>query len=361
MGRLLKFDDFANGKKPNAPISNESVNSNFVPKHKEQPIMQNRQTVEDSMNALVWKGVLESSYFTQVEKLGIYHMMKRAGVNNQSMNESILTRMREILPKLKEDGTEVKEEIIDKLEKVMKSAGAFSKYLADLILKAWDRALGFYKTKLDPAKADVFARIKLLRRSGKDFNDISTELANVKEIVMFWLKQFPSTVSKSLLQNYSKAIMKESLEVSADIHTSLMKFSPNRLNEQNDALWSFMDEITDQLRGQEPFKTISSVRSFDGVDSDKFADAFVKYTANAGGPAVKTFNMLPFIMDEVVKHKNSSLPGDMQDQIIKSEGVLKFLPMNKEILIIIEALAMTVVSMETMLKMKEDNESVYKK
>jgi len=358
MSRLFKFDEFASKKSENL-IPDLSTNISI---HKQEPIMHNISKIEESMNVLVWRGVMMSEYFSHEEKTGIYYAMKRANVSNQSMNESVLTRMREILPKLKEDGTEVKEEVIDKLEKIMKSSGAFSKYLADLIIKAWDRALSFYKTKLDGAKTDVFARVKLMRREGHDINDdIKSEVISLKDIVMFWLKQFPGMVAKSIIQNYSKAIMKESLEVSADIHSSLMKFKPSSLNEDNDALWSFMDEITDQLKDVEPFKTISSVRSFDGVEPEKFSEAFVKYTEDAGGPKIKKFVLLPYVMEEVTKYRNGSMSKNTTDQILKSEGVLKFLPMNKEILTIVEALAISVISMEAMMKMKELGESVYKK
>lgn len=358
MSRLLKFDDFNNDRKKPEEVPPVTV----------QPVRtvhENNQTMnklEDKMKELVWKGVMESSYFSEADKKGIYSAMKAAGIDNKALNESILTRMREVLPKLKEDGVEVKEETIDKLEKVMKSASAFSKYLADLVLRAWDRALGFYKTKLDPAKTDALARVKQLRKEGTDLNDnIAAELAALKEVSMFWLKVFPGLVSKAMLQNYSKAIMKESLEVSADIHTSLMKFSPTKLNEDNQALWAFMDDITDQLKDAEPFKSISAVRSFDGSTPEKFAEAYIKYTADAGGPSAKKYTMLPIVMEEVVKHRNNTIPGDMKDQILKSEGVLKFLPMNKEILTLIEALAMTVVCTEIMMKIKDDSSSVYKK
>ena len=360
MSRLLKFDDFERDKKPaeRQPAPNPLPPVRTV---QENSTMQNK-AVEDKMREIVWKGVMESSYFTSDEKTGIFRAMKAAGIDNKALNESILTRMRETLPKLKEEGVEVKEEVIDKLEKVMKSSSAFSKYLADLVLKAWDRVLGFYKTKLDPSKADALARLKQLRKEGTDLNNnINVELGGLKDLSMFWLKIFPGMVAKAMLQNYAKAIMKESLEVSADIHSSIMKFSPNKLNEDNAALWAFMDDITDQLKEVPPFKTLGAVRSFDGVSPDKFADAFVKFTADNGGPSGKKYEMLPVVMEEVVKHRNGSLPGDMKDQILKSEGVLKFLPMNKEILTIIEALAITVVSMEVMMKIKDDTGSVYKK
>lgn len=360
MSKLLKFDDFHKDRKP----EQQTPASNPAPL---RTVQENHQTmqhkgIEDKMREIVWKGVMESSYFSEADKAGLYQAMKAAGLSNKALNESILARMRETLPKLKDEGVEVKEETIDKLEKVMKSASAFSKYLADLVLKAWDRALGFYKSKLDTAKPDVLARIKQLRKDGTDLNNnIAAELTGLKDVSMFWLKVFPGLVAKALLQNYSKAIMKESLEVSADIHASIMKFSPTKLNEENDALWAFMDEITDQLKNVEPFKVMTAVRSFDGVAPEKYADAYLKYTADAGGPSPKKFEMLPIVMEEIVKHRNSTIPADMKDQILKSEGVLKFLPMNKEILTIIEALAITVVSTEIMMKMKDDNASVYKK
>lgn len=364
MSRLLKFDDFESGRKPKDNKPDVSVTQKLTHSNQaeERTNMQQRQSIEESMNALVWRGIMESTYFTKDDKVGIYRAMKSAGIDKQALNESILTRMRATLPKLKEVGTEVKEETIEKLEKVMKSAGAFSKYLADLVLKAWDRALGFYKTKLDPAKTDIFTRVKQLRGEGTDLNNnINAELAALKEVTLFWLKQFPGLVAKAMLQNYSKAIIKESLEVSADIHKLLMSFSPTKMNEGSSELWAFMDEITDMLKDAEPFKSIAAVRSFDGATPENFANAFIKYTSDAGGPSVKKYVMLPYAMEEVVKFRNGSLPKGMKDQILASEGVLKFLPMNKEILSIIEALAMTIVAMEAMMKIKDDTSSVYKK
>lgn len=356
MSKLLKFEDFDSNRpeKPVAAVPDITPKVNSV--RVAAPV-----SLEESAKVLVWKGVMESTFFTEAEKTSIFHAMKKAGLSNKLLNENVLSKMREALPSLRADGKSVSEETIDKLEKVMKSAGAFSKYMSDLSMRAWDRILEFYKKKLDGSKNDVFIRMKSMRKDGHDVTgNLPKELANLKEVSMFWLKEFPALLSKAILQSYSKEIMKECIEVSADMHVSLMSFTPN-INEDDSKLWSFMGQISDHLKNTEPFDKIAQAAKLKGTSPEKFAGEFIKYTESAGGPDAFDYKMFPVVMEEVCKYRNSSLPKDIREQILKSEGVLRFLPMSDEMIVIIEAVAMTVVSMEAMLKLRDASESVYKK
>lgn len=334
MGKLLKFDEFGGQerKATPAPVKN-------IVKEETARVIET-QVVE----SVIWPGLFESTYFTQPQKNTLKLVFKQLNVDGKQLNESMLSAMRLELPKLRQEGNQVDEEALDKLEDVMRSASSFSKYLADLLMKAWDRLLGFYNKRFESVRPEINKAMAAARKSGHDpiKGDMGKELGNLKTLVLYWLKEFPKMMSASITGIYAKEILKESLEHSSDVILALKNFKPTLNEGEHEGVWSFMNKVSERLSAVKPFNLIDDLELASKEEPQKLIDGFSRVTKDLGGPGPFDFKFIVPMVAIVKDHKGMSDP----DKILKAEGVLRFLPMSHGLIATCEMLSMLIAVME---------------
>lgn len=184
MAKLYSFEEF---------LIKESVRF-------EETATKLQRDVESTLHKKIWEGIDRSTYFTVDEKDSLRIIMEEAGIDGTELNESILGKMRNAVKSLVDKGAKIKEETVEKLASIMKSASDFSKYLKDLLFKAWDKLLGYFQKKYAPMKDYILKAVDKEEVKAKVLEkNIAQEIKELKETLAFWLKSFRAKFGLSLI------------------------------------------------------------------------------------------------------------------------------------------------------------------
>ena len=317
------------------------------------------EEVQSVMHKKIWEGISTSTYFSTDEKQSLYLVINEAGVDGTVLNESILGVMRKAVGKLADKGVKIKEEALDKLETIMKSASAFAKYLKDLFIKAWDKLLGYFQKKyagledvMKKAAEKTEFKEKLLKKG------LALEVKNLKETMSFWLKTFRNKISDAITNIYPKEVLKECLDFNGDLIMELSTFDLNSipLTEADDAAadtadapeggeakkagpWSFLNKIKHKLEHIPPFVWLEKIAEIGAKGAELFLNKFSEITKKAGGPGAYEFVGLATMMGLAFEYKIKHLGVDHIKDILQSEALLRLLPMAKEVIEVVEWIA----------------------
>jgi len=249
----------------------------------------------------------------------------------------------------------------------MKSASAFAKYLKDLLLKAWDKLIGYFQKKYAKAADEIKKGMregklkeKLLKKG------LADEVKNLKDTVKFWLTEFPKKLSGAITGIYSKEILKECLDYNGDLVLELSKFDPNAMPlfeadeevkdeekkdkegepkeekpEEGDETgpWAFLNKIKRKVEKVPPFSWLEKVAELAATGAEKVLDMFSEMTKKAGGPGTFEFAGLAMLIGLFVEYKVKHFGTDAVEEIFKSEGVLRFLPVARGVITAVEWVA----------------------
>lgn len=295
-----------------------------------------------------WPGIVRGKFMTEVQKETFFKVTSLVDLNGQLINESVLSQMRDALDTISKDGQVIDEKMLDKLREIMKSASGFSAYLDDQFKDRWDRILSFYKSTFDKPKEELLLKYK----AGKfDFSKdgLDKEMEKLKELVRFWLKDMRGIISDSIRTKYSKCLLVEATQNTADVVTVLSSFHPSRLNEGKD-IWSFLDKANVAITATEPFKSITKIADINMDFTNKSLNAFGEYSKNLGaGDSGK------FVCLGQIASKLAELRGQKVDpkEILKTEPVLRFMPAANSLIGMFEVLACTITAMEFITEIKK--------
>lgn len=334
-------------------------------KESDQSVRQDADKLESDVKEIlhrrIWEGVENSTYFTIDEKESLRLIMEELNMDCDTLNESILGMMRKAVGQLVDKGAKIKEEALDKLENIMKSASAFAKYLKDLLLKAWDKLIGYFQKKYAKAADEIKQglkkgelREKLLKKG------LTEEVKNLKDTCKFWLAEFPKKFSNAITGVYSTEILKECLEFNGDLVLELSKFDPNNLplfeadeevtddaevkkekTEKGDEKgpWAFLNKIKHKVEKVPPFSWLEKVAELAAVGAEKVLGLFSEMTKKAGGPGVFEFAGLAALIGLFIEYKVKHFGLDAVEEIFKSEGILRFLPVARGVINTVEWIA----------------------
>lgn len=295
----------------------------------------------------LWMGVKNSRYFTESEKRTVYAL---AAIYNYRgpINESVLAKMREGLAELaKKDGATVDEKALDKLLDLMKSSSKFSAYLGDMLGKSWDKILAYYKTSLDKPKAEI---INLINTGVYDFprGTMDREMDDMRKLTAFWLRDLRKVLIDDIKIKYSKCLVAESMENSADIVLTFQSFNPGRLNESGQ--WSFLDRSASAVSETEPFKTLKQVSGLNRTFNNATVNKFAELSRNIGGPDCGKFTSLGTLADKLCDIRGES---PSADQLVKADPMLRFLPDYRSMIESFEMMAVVATVLEVATELKK--------
>lgn len=346
MAKLHSFDEF---------VFEESNRFHEETKHFEK-------SVETVLHKKIWEGLDRSTYFTADEKTSLWIIMEEAGLDGTVLNESILGKMRDAVKKLGEKGAKIKEETLEKLEDVMKSATNFAKYLKDLLFKTWDKLIGYFQKKYLPMRDFLMKSLEKDEIKAKVLEkSLVEEIKNLKDTLAFWLKTFRAKLGDAITTKYSQEVLKECLEHDGDLITELSKFDPNNIplledddkkeedtkddkkeaTEKGDEKgpWAFLNRIKHHIEKIPPFSWLEKVAEI-GAKGAKFVlTKLSEITNKAGGPGVFEFAGLAALMGLAFEYKVKHFGLDMVEDIFKSEGILRMLPMARSVVNLVEWIA----------------------
>jgi hypothetical protein len=168
-------------------------------------------------------------------------------------------------------------------------------------------------------------------------------------LAAFWLKDFKKILSAQTTDKYTKCLLAESTQVSADVITLLGTFRTDNLCEGKDP-WSFLDRSRDAISKVEPFATICSVSDLGGNVGNATMNKFAELSANIGAPKCCRLVGLGSIAGKL-----SELRGTKPDvnAIIKADPVMRFMPAGKSLIESFELIAFLVTAIEVLTDLKK--------
>ena len=316
--KVLRFDDFIKGEAG-----------------------QVRKQVFRQVEAAMWPGLFVGNYLTEAEKVWLKAYLVGRKVSNVS--ESLMDIIRDGVDKMK--NSDIGKAVAQKLGSLVDNGMKFASYLADLILRAWDKILAFFMKKFEAPKKALINDIKTGKFKGKLIKqNLNKDIHDLGDTTKFWLTTMPNKIAASVKDFYTKDLVREALSNSADIIKLISEFNPASVNE---GLFSFLDSITQQIAKVPPFSALTKIKDVAADKTNAMLVKFSEMTKAAGGPGVYTFAAISAIVAFFVEYFVKTASVSAVDDILASETVLRFLPLARTIIITIEVVALCVAIIET--------------
>lgn len=300
-------------------------------------------------NNTPWPGILASTFFNASEKKTFESMCAKYKITGM-LNESMLSRMRSGLDKLRQDGNaDMDEMMIDKLQEVMMSASNFAGYLNQHFDKTYDKVLGFYKTGLDKAKIELKRKLS----TGKfDYpqDNLEQEIKDLTALSMFWLKDFKQILQDQTTSKYAKCLIAESMNNSADVVLVLKKFNHATLNESEN-YWSFLDSARDAISSTQPFASILEVADLSQNVGNSSLNKFAEISNKIGAPQCTKLTGLGTLAGKLAELKETQVTAE---GIMKTDPILRFLPTGRALIEAFELIAYVTTVLELVSELKNE-------
>ena len=295
-----------------------------------------------------WPGIKQSNFFTVSEKKTFDTLCSKYKIAGP-LTESILSRMRAGLDKLRLDGRgDLDELTIDKLQDVLLSASNFSGFLNSHFERSFDKILNYYKSGLTDAKDNLAQEIN----AGKyDYpkENIEQEVKDLSALSVFWLKDFKKIITDDIKSKYAKCLIAESMDRSADIIPLLKTFRLDNLNEGEDP-WNFLDRAKTAIEGLEPYDTINQISDLRNNIGNASLNQFATLSNRIGGPKVGKMQGLGTLIGKMSAMRET--PGNAMS-IIKTDPILRFLPTSVALIETFEFIAFMVTVLELVSELKQ--------
>lgn len=300
-------------------------------------------------NNIPWPGVQASTFFSASEKKTFEFMCAKFNISGM-LNESMLSKMRDGLDKLRQDGNiEMDEMMIDKLQEVMMSASNFAGYLNQHFDKTYDKVLGYYKSGLDKSKAELKRRIQS-DKFAYPTDNIDKEIEDLTKLSVFWLKDFKNILQDQTTSKYAKCLIAESMNNSADVILVLKRFNPATLNESEN-YWSFLDNIRDAVSSTQPFASILEVADLSKNVGNSSLNKFAEISNKIGAPQCCKLTGLGSLAGKLAELKETQVTAD---GIMKTDPILRFLPTGRALIEAFELIAYVTTVLELVSELKNE-------
>jgi hypothetical protein len=296
----------------------------------------------------MWSLVFQSKYFTKTEKRALRELIYITGLNESAVNETILSKMRDGLKKMKEVGSTLGSMALDKLHEIMKSASAFAKFIAEQVRKMFEKMVNHFKGKYAPMKDTISKKFK---ESGLEASKLQEEKEALSQTVNFWTKEVPNKIITAITNNYADEVLKECLENNIDFINELRVFESEG---GSGTLWNFVNKIAHKLESVPPFSWLSKVASIAEAGTKEVLKKFSELTKNLGGPGVYDFAVVSVIAGALIEYKVKSLGTEAIKGILSGEALLKFIPFVVPILHAIGWVALILTVIEVVNKIGGD-------
>jgi hypothetical protein len=311
-------------------------------------ITESRRIIAESVTKETFKGLFESAYLTPIEK----NALRIAITNNPHelsvLDENILDNIKKGWDKAKEIGVNVKDNVAQKIDKVITNAKAFAQYIADLFKQAFDKILGFFMKKYEPLKSKCLkaaqeGKIKIEK------NQIKNEMTMLSDTVKFWLKEFPKKVYDAITGTFAKEIVKESF--SDDRFINIL--AESTISDIKIKATEYFNNALDKIKHVPPFKQLHDIEHLAAHGAEKFLNNFSSFTKNMGGPGTYNFVAISAIFGIIVELYAKDKAGKMLnlvkggiEEIVTSEWVLNMIPAAKLIVTSIGYVALLITVIE---------------
>jgi len=336
---------------------------------------QNAQAaILSATNRKLWADVFKSNYLTETEKSWFANFLAEQNIEADiyNLNESVWDAIKKGVEDLK-DST-IGKAIVDKIGKAMDGAKNFAAYVGDLLKKAWDKLISFFKNKFKSFKDVIKKDYEKLKSGGKDVStNIKDELKSLKDTTEYWTVEVPSSIVKAITGKFSQEIVKECLSFNGNIINELSTFDPKQMDvllmeaadeeETGDVKkgsFSFLNTMAHAIAKFPPFTLLTKVKELGTAGAKAILKKFSEITKSLGGPGVYDFVVISLIaggaLELYLKHKAAHFLDAGLDEVISAEPVLKMIPMAKTIIHTIELVALFLLVVETVGELAADEE-----
>lgn len=296
-----------------------------------------------------WPGVHASTFFSDSEKKTFEFMCAKFNISGM-LNESMLSKMRDGLDKLRQEGNiEMDEQMIDKLQEVMLSASNFAGYLNQHFDSTYDKVLGYYKSGLDESKEELKRRI-MSDKFDYPKENIDKEIDDLTKLSVFWLKDFKNILQDQTTSKYAKCLIAESMNNSADVLLVLKKFNPATLNESEN-YWSFLDNARDAISSTQPFASILEIADLSQNVGNTSLNKFAEISNKIGAPQCRKLTGLGALAGKLAELKETQVTAE---GIMKTDPILRFLPTGRALIEAFELIAYVTTVLELVSELKNE-------
>lgn len=308
-----------------------------------------QREVKSAVSEFAWEGLISTGYLTEKESIWLVENAK----DFNKLDESLLGQLRDKIKSVKD--TQIGKDVYAKVSKVYDRASTFTKYLISQFNKFFDKALGYFVKKFEPAKKALLADIKNGKVSiGTVKNNISSDIKLLSETISFWLKSFQAMYTKAMEHAFSKELLKEALHTDARLFDALLEsegdIESSGSGSEDSAqgiIFSVINKITHKLEKIPPFNMLAKVKEIAEIGTSKMLKSFSELTNKMGGPGVYEFAAISAIAGFFIEYYVKHLAVSSVDSILGSEAVLRFLPMASELVHVLTIIALLIATVET--------------
>lgn len=301
-----------------------------------------RREVKAAVGEFAWEGLTSTGYLTVRESLWLAEHSK----GFERLDESLLGQLRDKIKSVRD--TQIGQEVYAKVSKVYDRASTFTKYLISQFSKFFDKALGYFVKKFEPAKKALLQDIKTGKvRIGNAKENIAKDIKSLSETVSFWLKNFQTMYTKAMEKIFSKELLKEALHTDARLFDALLEVESKPEESAKGVVFDVIDKITHRIESVPPFSTLSKVKNIAQTGTSKMLHAFSNITKSMGGPGVYDFVAISAITGFFVEYYVKHIAVGGIESILGAEAVLRFLPMASELVHAVTIIALCVATIET--------------
>lgn len=305
----------------------------------------NEHFIKDVENVLIkstFEGLNNTGFFSKQEKALLESVLK--GIDLTTLNESLLDSLKKGIDKVKDVAKDLKGQAIEKVESLIKSAKDFANWIADIFSKAFDKIIGFFKKKYEPAKKAAIEGIK----SGKLKFDVSkdnvkNEIKSLGLTISYWIKDFPKMMVDAIKNIFSKKLIEESFKANeGDLILELSKFDSKFINSllesekmdmpelEQSGHFSFLNKVEHILHKVPPFSILHKVKILAEKGTEFLLNGLSKLTKEIGGPGAFDFILIPaavsFLVDYNLHHISNHFMETIIEEMLKGEWTLRLIP-----------------------------------
>jgi len=319
-----------------------------------------RESIRPAVQQYAWHGLSSTGYLTEKEITWLHTNFP----NEYELNETFLGKLRDKIKTAAQSGSELGRSIYAKVSKVYHSASALTKYLVNLFQQNFDSLLGYFKKKFEPAKKAFLADIRTGKADMKKIGtNIGEEVNQLKETVMWWLKQFQQMYTRSVEKIYSKHLLKEAVDHDASIMEKFINFNVEKLNEEDESaddnsIFKIVGKIAHDVEKIPPFNLLAGINELAKDATSAALTKFSSVTKKMGGPGVYKFVGIALVVGFFTEYQVKHIAIEGIEHVLSAQALLKFLPAIRHVIIGIEYTALCLVIIETIKEAKKIGETV---
>jgi len=178
-------------------------------------------------------------------------------------------------------------------------------------------------------------------------------LDGLSKLSLFWLKDFKKILQDQTKSKYSKCLIAEAMNNSADLLMVLETFNPEKLNmgtTSND-IWGFLDHARDAISSTEPFASIVEMSDLSKNVGNTSLNKFAELSNRIGAPKCSKLVGLGSLAGKLAELKETQATAE---GIMKTDPILRFLPTGRALIEAFELIAYVTTVLELVSELKNE-------